>query len=195
MIYHSIAEIFAANDDMRSRLINRLEGLTDAELNFRASDEAWSISEIVEHLSVIERQMCALTMKLLARAEASVEAGAPPFDLQSNPVSLRAFAERAAREKYQAPEAVRPTGTISVAESLAAMQLTRESLRHLQPRLEAANLSNASFPHPFFGALNLYEWLAFIGLHEARHLRQIEAVTATPEFKSLDAARAAETSA
>ncbi len=193
MIYHSVAEILAANDEMRRRLVNRLEGLNDAELNFRASDDAWSIAEIVEHLSIIEKQMCALTMKLLAHAEASVEAGAPPFDLQSNPISIQAFAEQAAREKYQAPEAVRPTGTVSVADSLAGMQGTRASLRQLQPRLEAANLSSATFPHPFFGALNLYEWLAFIGMHEARHLRQIEAVAAAPEFKTLDAARAADT--
>jgi len=195
MIYHSIAEIFAANDEMRRRLINRLEGLNDAEQNFHASNEAWSIAEIVEHLSIIEKQMCALTMKLLARAEASIDTSAPPFDLQSNPVSMQAFAEQAAREKYRAPEAVRPTGAVSIAESLAGMQRTRESLRQLQPRLEAANLSSASFPHPFFGALNLYEWLAFIGMHEARHLRQIEVVTAAPEFKSLDAAHAAETGA
>ncbi len=187
MIYHSVAEIFSANDELRRRLVNRLEGLNDAQQNFRASNGAWSIGEIVEHLSVIEKQMCALTTKLLAKAEASTAADATPFDLQSNPVSMRAMAEQAAREKYRAPEAVRPTGTVSIADSLAAMQRTRESLRGLQPRLEAANLSSATFPHPFFDALNLYQWLAFIGMHEARHLRQIETIIAAPEFKALNA--------
>ncbi len=186
MVYHSVAEIFVANDEMRCRLVNRLEGLNDAQQNFRATDEAWSIAEIVEHLHIIEKQMCALTMKLLTQAEASSDADAPRFDLESNPVSMQSYAEQAAREKFQAPEAVRPTGTVSIAESLAGMQRTRASLRQLQTRLEAVNLSNATFPHPFFGALNLYQWLAFIGMHEARHLRQIEAIAAAPEFKTLD---------
>jgi len=57
-------------------------------------------------------------------------------------------------------------------------------------------------PHPFFGPLNAYEWLLFIGKHEERHLGQNAApsgrhgnMTTRPELLapagSLDAVRAA----
>jgi hypothetical protein len=42
--------------------------------------------------------------------------------------------------------------------------------------VEATDLNATGYPHPAFGPLNLYEWLAFIGIHEARHLRQVEAL-------------------
>jgi hypothetical protein len=49
-------------------------------------------------------------------------------------------------------------------------------LRALQPRIEATDLSAFTYPHPAFGPLNFYQWLALIGLHEQRHLNQIESV-------------------
>lgn len=184
MIYHSVAEIFAANDDMRARLLDCVEKLNPVQQNFRLAEGAWSIAEIVEHLCLIEGQMYALTKKLLAHAEANGVEGVRR-DLQNDPVSMQQYATRAAQEKFQAPESVRPAGTQTTPESLAKMERARESLRQLQTRLEAADLSKATFPHTFFGALDLYEWLAFIGMHEARHLRQIETITAAPEFKAL----------
>jgi hypothetical protein len=38
---------------------------------------------------------------------------------------------------------------------------------------------DARFPHPAWGPLNLYQWLAFVGAHEARHLAQISALKET----------------
>ena len=35
------------------------------------------------------------------------------------------------------------------------------------------------YPHPTFGPLNLYQWLAFVGIHQSRHRRQIEAAKET----------------
>ncbi len=192
MIYTSIAEIFAAMDDVRERLRRRVENLNDAQQNFRASDGTWSIAELIEHLSIIETNMCALTNKLLAQAEAT--GARASLDLKIGPISMQQYVEQASGEKYQAPERVSPGGGIPVTESLAKMQRTRESLRALQPRLEAADLSHTSFPHPVFGALDLYKWLAFIGMHEERHLRQIEAIANAPEFDSINKQRAADTS-
>ncbi|MGH9901771.1 MAG: DinB family protein, partial [Pyrinomonadaceae bacterium] len=92
------------------------------------------------------------------------------------------FVERAKTEKYTSPEVVRPGGGVSVADSLARMRQTRAALSELRPRLERADLSAARYPHPAFGPLDLYQWLAFIGLHEARHLGQIEALTNSPSY-------------
>lgn len=186
MIYHSVAEIFAANDEMRARLLNCVKRLNPAQQDFHLTEGAWSIAEIVEHLCLIETQMYALTKKLLAQAEANGVKGSRP-DLQKNPVSMQQYAMRAAHKKFQAPESVCPAGTQTITESLAKMERARESLRQLQTRLEAVDLSKATFPHPFFGSLDLYEWLAFIGMHEAHHLRQIEAITTAPQFKVTNA--------
>ena len=184
MIYHNVAEIFGGINDTRQRLAGRVTGLGSSLENFRPAADAWTIAEIVEHLSIIEGQLIRMVNLLLKQAEAS-GARAQGDDVNDNKsplVDLRAIIERAAKEKYQAPETVRPQGNSTVVESLAKLQTTRASLVALRPRLEAADLSQVKYPHPVFGPLDLYQWLAFIGIHEDRHLRQIERLIASPEF-------------
>ncbi len=176
MIYNSIADIYAANDDVRRRLVERAEGLSETQLGYRAQEGAWSAAEIVEHLSIIERSLTRVIQMLLHKAEsAGVEAGTSP---PMQPFSLDEFAEQARTQKFVAPEEVRPRGDAALPDVLVKLSESRAALRALQPRLETTDGTLAQYPHPIFGPLNLYQWLAFIGLHEARHLRQLESVLA-----------------
>jgi DinB superfamily len=173
MIYHSIADIFAANDDVRQRLVERVEGLSETEQHFRPAAGAWSAAEIAEHLSLIEGNMVRLVGKLLRQSESAGAAAGTPMQ----PFSLDEFAAQARTQKFVAPEAVRPHG-VSVTAALAALRASRAALHALRPRIEAADGTRISYPHPIFGPLNLYQWLAFIGLHEGRHLHQLEGLLA-----------------
>lgn len=177
MAYQSLDEIFTSMDETRARLIERVNALGAGEESARRNGEGWSVAEIVEHLSMIEKQIVKLTNLLLAKAEANGAQASERFE----PVALDEIIERSQREKYQSPETARPSGNVSLQDSLAVMQATRESLRGLRPRLEAANPASVSWPHPVFGALNLYEWLVMIGVHEDRHLRQIEDALASSD--------------
>lgn len=185
MIYHSVGEIFASIDETRERLQQRLAGLNASQENFRAKAGDWSIAEIVEHLTIMEERLLRLMTMMVKKAES--EGGQRAADSNFTPVSLEQFAERSQREKYIAPETVQPGGGIPVSDLLERMQQSRAGLSALRPRLEATDLSAAHYPHPAFGPLNLYEWLVMIGVHEARHLRQIEALMASPEFQSATA--------
>ncbi len=173
MEYHSVEEIFSSIDASRQRLQARLEELDEAARHHKQTGQTWSAAEIAEHLAVIERRMAGLLSSLLEKAEAN-ENSKCRETTQIGPISLARFAERSRAEKFAAPEAVRPQGGVSISTSLANLQTTRETLRALQPRIEALDLSAYTFPHPVFGPLNFYEWLLFIGAHEERHLRQIE---------------------
>ncbi|MCA1614425.1 MAG: DinB family protein [Acidobacteria bacterium] len=149
----------------------------------RPSENAWTIAEIVEHLSMTERRLLGMMSQMLAGAEAAAGAGGPARDEAAEPApmqpfSLDAYVERARGEKYEAPAFIRPTGAAAVADSLAGLAESRAGLEALRPRFERADLSAQLFPHPAFGPLNLYQWLAFIGIHEARHLHQIERLLA-----------------
>jgi hypothetical protein len=182
MIYHSVAEIFDSIDETRARLKERLAGLNTAQENFRPGG-GWSIAEIVEHLAILEGRLLGLMTVMVSKAEKSgLQRSAE--NSHFNPVSLQQFAERSQKEKYNAPEAAQPQGGVSIKDSLERLQQSRASLRDLQPRFEATDLSSARYPHPAFGPLDLYQWLLMIGFHEARHLRQIEALMALPEYQS-----------
>ena len=62
------------------------------------------------------------------------------------------------------------------------MRRSRAELHGLRPKLEAIDLSGMTYPHPAFGPLNLYQWLALIGMHEDRHLRQVESIMSSQQF-------------
>lgn len=182
MAYHSVTEILEAIDETRGRLYHRVEALSPAQEKFRPTPDAWSIAEIVEHLAIIEEQLSRLFVMMVKKASSTgaPEAGGQDF----RPVSLDQFVERSLREKYVAPETVRPSGNLSVEESLARLRRSRAELHNLRPKLEAIDLSSLTYPHPAFGPLDLSQWLAFIGVHEERHLRQIETVMSSPELST-----------
>ncbi|HEX8845344.1 MAG TPA: DinB family protein [Pyrinomonadaceae bacterium] len=180
MRYTSVAEIFEVIDGTRQRVFDRVEGLTPDELRARPNETAWSVAEIVEHLSIIEDRLLRMMTMMLTKAEGAGGAARPsngPVEIK--PFTLDHYIEKARNEKYSAPEALRPSGSRELADSLWSMRRSREELKSLRPRIEATDLSVVSYPHPAFGPLNFYEWLAFIGLHEERHLHQIESALAS----------------
>lgn len=172
--YNSVAEIYEDLDAARARLLGAVEPLTAEQLAFRPSPERWSVAEIVEHLSVTEPRVTRILAALVGKLEA---AGARPDAARFEPVSVAQFVERSRGEKYQAPDEIRPRG-LPLADSLAALGDSRAKLSALRPRVERVDGSLARFPHPAWGPLNLYQWIAFVGLHERRHLAQIEALKA-----------------
>ncbi|MGH9944334.1 MAG: DinB family protein [Pyrinomonadaceae bacterium] len=179
MNYNTVADIYASIDETRGRFVARVETLSEAEQNFRPAEGHWSVAEIVEHLSLIEGGLTQLMGMMLNKIESA--AGPPPETrhVEMAPFTLAHFIEQAREEKYQAPEIARPRGGVAIADSLARMKDSRQRLHALRPRVEARDLSAALYPHPAFGPLNLYQWLAFIGIHEARHLGQIERLLKT----------------
>lgn len=185
MTYSSVNEIFDAIDGTRQRLYERVGNLRREQESLRPSSDCWSIGEIVEHLAIMEARLSKVLGMMLSKAEAENAADTAPGVGQPKmpPFSLEEMVRQSMNEKYQAPEAIRPTGVVPVPELLAWMRESRAALRLLQSRIEATDLARAVYPHPVFGPLNLYQWLAFIGLHEARHLRQIETLMASPEYE------------
>ncbi|MCA1630431.1 MAG: DinB family protein [Acidobacteria bacterium] len=170
MTYNSIEEVFAANEEVRRRLVERAEGLSEEQQGARGADGGWSAADIIEHLSLTERRITRALEGMLPQA-AEGEGGEGKTN-NFTPFSLDAYIERASGEKFEAPEYIRPRGA-SLTESLAHLKESRTALAGLRPRFDVADFT-AQFPHPAFGPLNLAQWLAFIGIHEERHLRQLE---------------------
>lgn len=173
MIYTSVAQIMEEIDKTRERLYARVEGLTDEQATARPAPDAWTPAEVVEHLSLIEGRLLKMMTMMLMKAEREGAPVTAPIEIK--PFTLDEHIKRSRNEKFIAPEAVSPSGTTSLADSLAKLRRSREELKALRPRIEATDLSSVTYPHPAFGPLNFYQWLAFIGLHEERHLRQAEA--------------------
>ncbi len=180
MIYHTIADILAANERAQERFDAAVANLSEAQENFRHAEDRWTIAEIAEHVGIVNDGFLRITHKLLKEAEA---AGKPPkSDLNLGPTLADENGEQPG--PFQAPERVQPKGGARVAESLAKMRASLAGFAEIQSRLEAVDLSEQAFPHPAFGPLSAYQWLILLGEHEDRHRGQIERLKAAAGFPS-----------
>lgn len=177
MTYGSLDEVFAANEDVRRKLYAQVEALGEARHGARGAAGGWSVAEIVEHLSITERRVSQALDGMLPQVE--VAAGGDDAGAKQSfvPFSLDAFVEQARDQKFEAPEMIRPRG-VALPDALAHLKESRAALEAMRPRFERADYA-VKFPHPAFGPLNVGQWLAFVGIHEERHLRQIGRVIET----------------
>lgn len=171
----TIADIYTANDNIHARLKETIAKLNEEQLAFLPDGEKWTIAHIIEHIAIVKDGMSKISAKLLIQAQSAGK--------QSNGAAILTenFAKKAveARDlKFEAPDRVRPTGNLSIDESLAKMEESRQALEKLRPLFETVECSDYKFPHPFMGELSAHEWLALVGGHESRHLVQIQGILA-----------------
>src|SRR5262245_32537724 len=113
---------------VRAQILDEVEGLSQAQIDWRPSERDWAIGEIIHHLTLAEVATGKLTSKLLKEAGES----AAPF-----PADLRSFSPLppAPPGPAEAPPVVRPEAGGRVEELLAAFKAARERSRQSIERL------------------------------------------------------------
>jgi hypothetical protein len=90
--------------------------------------------------------------------------------------------------KKTAPEILQPTGNISLEKSVENLRQTREALLALKPRILVRDFTPVIYSNEAVGTLNLYQWIAFVGFHEQRHVAQITDLISSETFPAKQAA-------
>jgi hypothetical protein len=130
----------------------------------------WSPVGIVEHLAIVNARIAVLITKRVAEAR---EAGLGPETSAESVLATIDVDRVAARvTRAAAPEVLHPTGVDADA-AWAALERATVAFREAVAAADGLALSNVIHPHPLLGPLSLYEWIAFVGAHEARHAAQI----------------------
>ena len=171
MKYQTIEEVYAANDKIRARLLETIEGISDEQANALPEGEKWTIAQIVEHIGIVQEGMSRISAKLLNEAKENGKSSEGRV-LIGDDFSQKAAGAR--EQKFEAPDRVRPTGNQTIAESIEKLEESRQRLKELRPLFETVDCSEQKFPHPAFGDLTAHEWLALVGGHEFRHIEQIK---------------------
>ena len=169
------AELFEYIDRQHESLKAAVAAAPAADLSTRPHADAWSVAEVVEHLAVLEARLVPLFEKLIADARA---AGLGP-ETDSSPIlpefDPTRFLNR--ERKIVTGDATRPTGKVPLADGMAALEQIRRELKRVMLGGDGLALGTIRRPHPAFGDLNLYEWLAFVGAHTGRHTLQVREIT------------------
>ncbi|ANE48633.1 hypothetical protein SY83_01105 [Paenibacillus swuensis] len=150
---------------VRVDLWTSVNGLTDGQLNQAVEEGRWNIAQVMEHVYRMEA--------IIVRSLESVLANPEDRPTEKKPYELTLDRSR----KVDAPEGLTPpTHFMSLEELKQRLNSSREALTSLLAKYDEETLARKSYPHPVFGLMDGNQWVDFIGVHEKRHIAQIEEV-------------------
>ena len=169
------AELIDLLQKSAKEFLDAVESVSDAQWTFKAGADRWSIGEVAEHLVLAEAGLfTTATRSLAAPADDKWTATVGKTDLLK-----RALPNRTT--KVDAPQEIRPRGDLTRAQVMAQFKEQRARTRAFAQETEAPLKAHTS-PNPFFGAINAYQLLLYIPLHNLRHDQQIAEVKTAPDY-------------
>ena len=170
-----INELFEFLDRERSYLDAAVASVARDQHNRRPSEESWCVAQVVHHLAQSEAAM----VSLLERATQEARAAGVPADESSSPVlptlEVKPILDRT--RKIKNPRA-NPSPDISTSQAIAELDRARSGLKALLMRPDLPDMGKVSAPHPAFGPISGYHWVAFAAAHMHRHADQIREIGA-----------------
>jgi hypothetical protein len=162
----------------KNGVVNATKGLSDAQWNFKAAPDRWSIAEVVEHLAAAEDMLRGMTQEQVMKTPA-IPARDPAELKKIDDGVLAQVPDRS--HKIQAPEPLKPTnrfGSPAEAEKhFVESRATTEAYLKNTPDLRAHAVDS-----PMGMKLDGYEWVLLIAAHSERHTKQILEAKADSNF-------------
>ncbi|MPZ19165.1 MAG: hypothetical protein GEV06_14810 [Luteitalea sp.] len=153
-----------------------VEGVTPPQWNCHAAPDCWSLGEVAAHLLQTETVLLDAIQQMLASPPDPEWAARTAGRAE---VVESALADRSHRAR--SPEFLLPQEVPPLAEVLTGYEQARARTLAFARDIDAP-LHTHTFPNPFFGILNAYQWLLYIPLHNLRHNQQIVEIKNAPGF-------------
>jgi hypothetical protein len=159
----------------KKNVLEATKGLSEAQWNFKAGPDRWSVAQVIEHIAAAEDFIRGIAKEKVMMAPA----GEPGRDVKKTDEALLAMVPDRTT-KAQAPEPLVPTNRFgspegSVKHFVESRAATEDFLK------TTAGLRDHVMDSPL-GKLDGYEFMLFIAAHSERHLKQINEVKADPNF-------------
>ncbi len=160
----------------RDKFLKSVEGLSEAQWNYKAAPEKWSIAQCAEHIAAAESFIRGAVEGALSKPLAE---GQDRAALVKDQVIQKMIVDRS--RKFSAPEPLVPGGRFgSPAAAVDAFRKERgETLKLAQGD---ADFRAHAAQHPGFGMIDTYGWMLFLSGHTERHTLQIEEVKANADY-------------
>jgi hypothetical protein len=167
-------ELLSHLEENRAALHAAVDTVPSSLRETRPATDRWSVAEVLEHLGRVEEQLTRLLAAKLAEARMTGTLGPERESGRITDSLDRLVLDR--RRRITAGDRVLPRGEMDAATALATLDKTLADLRELVVSHDGLSLGAVSHPHPTLGVLDAYQWVTFIGSHEARHAAQIREI-------------------
>jgi hypothetical protein len=156
-------------------VLEATKGLSEAQWNFKAGPDRWSIAQVMEHIAAAEDFMRGMDEERVMKAPA----GEPGRDAKKTDEAVLAMVPDRSH-KAQAPEPLQPSNRFgSPAASVkhfVESRATTEAFLKNTPGLRDHVMDSP------MGKLDGYEFILLVAAHSDRHTKQILEVKADPNF-------------
>jgi hypothetical protein len=159
----------------RTDLINAVQGLSEAQLNFKPAPDRWSVLECVQHITLASQSLVGyLQYTLTVKNDSNFKASF------SDEQFIKMMEDRS--HKVQTSENLKPVHSPykTLDETLKAFNAGRDSL------ITYVNTTNDDLRNHIavmpFGKADGYQLILMISAHTNRHTQQINEVKADPNF-------------
>lgn len=160
-------------------LQQEVEGLTEAQMQYKPSEEKWSISQVLEHIIITEEMLFGMMQEAMnkptnpeRKAEVVIKDDEIIKGITDRSHKAKATPEIEGEGKYTDPsEAMKD---FVVQRQLLLEYLKNTSLEDLRDRVNDSP----------FGPVDAYQSFLYVAGHTARHTLQIEEIKATAGFPS-----------
>lgn len=160
----------------KERLLGLIDGLSESQLNFKATPVSWSIAECVEHLTISENMFDGML-------QGALKTPANPAMRDSVKMTddalLRIITSR--EQKVKTHEPFKPSGKFgSHEETLETFVAKRkEHIKYVKKTKDDLRNHYGQLP---FGTIDGLQILLFMSGHTERHVAQMEEVMANTDF-------------
>jgi hypothetical protein len=162
-------------ESTRKNVLEATKGLSEAQWNFKAAPDRWSVGQVMEHIAASEDFIRGMVVEKVMTAPAG-DAGR---DVKKTDEGVLAMVPDRTH-KAQAPEPLVPTNRFGSPEgSIKHFVETRTATEDFLKT--TTGLRDHVMDSPL-GKLDGYEFVLFIAAHSERHTKQINAVKADPNF-------------
>jgi hypothetical protein len=165
---------------MRDKLRRSVSGWSIQQCAFKPASNAWSATEILEHLYRTEF----VVMNTIWRIKEDGKKGSvqPQLVHSNQGRTVQEIVQPHEAKCYEAPSAVVPTMGGSMAFWLAALESNQRIVEILASILDDVDLVTIAFSHFVVGPMNAEQWFSYVPWHMERHIRQIERLRETEGF-------------
>jgi uncharacterized damage-inducible protein DinB len=164
----TLLDRFSTLERQRKEILEGIASVDPGRLRTQPYAGAWSVAQIVSHLSIADEGMLGyLNKKIEVGGHAPVGASAP-FRLALLNVAL------VLPIKYKAPRVVATVPECSMAEAQQRWDTIRGRMHGTFETIPERLIGHGLFKHPSAGKFNLIQGLRFIGMHVEHHRPQID---------------------
>jgi hypothetical protein len=156
-------------------VLDATKGLSEAQWNFKAGPDRWSVAQVMEHIAAAEDFIRGALKEKVMMAPA----GEPGRDVRRTDDAVMAMVPDRTT-KAQAPEPLVPTNRFGSPEG--SVKHFVESRATTEEFLKTATGLREHVTDSPMGKLDGYEFVLLIAAHSERHTKQINEVKADPNF-------------